>query len=63
MTLKLEAVGFSEVLKKFLPYGRSIGSWMSYTQDIYMSHGTEYNRHAQHCNVVVLYIDRCLGVP
>jgi hypothetical protein len=28
--------------KIFLPYGRSIGSWMSYTQDVYMSHGTEY---------------------
>jgi hypothetical protein len=34
---------------------------MSYTQDIYMSRGTEYNRHAQHCNVVALYIDGCLG--
>jgi hypothetical protein len=34
---------------------------MSYTQDVYMSHGTEYNRHAQHCNVVALYIDGCLG--
>jgi hypothetical protein len=34
---------------------------MSYTQDIYMSHGTEYNRHAQHCNAVALYIDGCLG--
>jgi hypothetical protein len=46
---------------QFLPYGRSIGSWISYTQDLYMSHGTEYNRHAQHCNVVALYIDGCLG--
>jgi hypothetical protein len=46
---------------QFLPYGRSIGSWMSYTQDVYMSHGTEYNRHAQHCNVFALYIDVCLG--
>jgi hypothetical protein len=27
---------------QFLLYGRSIGSWMSYTQDVYMSHGTEY---------------------
>jgi hypothetical protein len=27
---------------QFLPYGRSIGSWMSYTQDVYMSHVTEY---------------------
>jgi hypothetical protein len=26
---------------QFLPYGRSIGSLMSYTQDVYMSHGTE----------------------
>jgi hypothetical protein len=34
---------------------------MSYTQDVYMSHGTEYNRHAQHCNVIALYIDGCLG--
>jgi hypothetical protein len=34
---------------------------MSYTQDVYMSHGTEYNRHPQHCNVVALYIDGCLG--
>jgi hypothetical protein len=34
---------------------------MSYTQDVYMSHGTEYNRHAQYCNVVALYIDGCLG--
>jgi hypothetical protein len=34
---------------------------MSYTQDVYMSHGTKYNRHAQHCNVVALYIDECLG--
>jgi hypothetical protein len=34
---------------------------MSYTQDVYMSHGIEYNRHAQHCNVVALYIDGCLG--
>jgi hypothetical protein len=34
---------------------------MSYTQDVYMSHGTEYNRHAQHSNVVALYIDECLG--
>jgi hypothetical protein len=25
---------------QFLPYGRSIGSWMSYTQDVYMSHVT-----------------------
>jgi hypothetical protein len=24
---------------------------MSYTQDVYMSHGTEYNRHAQHCTL------------
>jgi hypothetical protein len=35
---------------------------ISYTQDVYMSHGTEYNRHAQHCNVVALYIDVCLGI-
>jgi hypothetical protein len=34
---------------------------MSYTQDVYMSHGTEYNRRTQHCNVVALYIDGCLG--
>jgi hypothetical protein len=34
---------------------------MSYTQDVYMSHSTEYNRHAQHCNVAALYIDVCLG--
>jgi hypothetical protein len=34
---------------------------MSYTQDVYMSHVTEYNWHAQHCNVVALYIDGCLG--
>jgi hypothetical protein len=34
---------------------------MSYTQDVYISLGTEYNRHAQHCNVVALYIDGCLG--
>jgi hypothetical protein len=27
---------------QFLPYGRRIGSWISYTQDVYMSHGTEY---------------------
>jgi hypothetical protein len=40
-----------EKILKFLPYSRSVGSWMSYTQDAYMSHGTEYNRHAQHCNV------------
>jgi hypothetical protein len=33
---------------------------MSYTQDVHMSHGTEYNRHVQHCNVA-LYIDGCLG--
>jgi hypothetical protein len=35
---------------------------ISYTQDVYMSHGTEYNRHAQHCKVVAFYIDGCLGV-
>jgi hypothetical protein len=34
---------------------------MSYTQDVYMSQGTEYIRHVQHCNVVALYIDGCLG--
>jgi hypothetical protein len=34
---------------------------MSYIQDVYMSHGTEYNRHAQYCNVVALHIDGCLG--
>jgi hypothetical protein len=34
---------------------------MSYTQDVYTSHGTEYNRHAQHFNAVALYIDGCLG--
>jgi hypothetical protein len=34
---------------------------MSYTQDVYMSHGTDYNQHAQHYNVVALYIDGCLG--
>jgi hypothetical protein len=28
---------------QFLPYGRSIGPWMSYTQDVYISHGTEYD--------------------
>jgi hypothetical protein len=27
----------------------------------YMSHGTEYNQHAQHCNVVAFYIDGFLG--
>jgi hypothetical protein len=27
---------------QFLPYGGSIASWISYTQDVYMSHGTEY---------------------
>jgi hypothetical protein len=33
----------SEWAKKlqFLPYGRSMD--MSYTQDVYMSHGTEYD--------------------
>jgi hypothetical protein len=36
---------------------------MSYTQDVYMSHGTEYNRNTQHCNVVALYIDGCLAFP
>jgi hypothetical protein len=34
---------------------------MSYTQDVYMSYSTEYNRHAQHCNIVALYMDGCLG--
>jgi hypothetical protein len=34
---------------------------MSYAQDVYMSNGTEYNQQAQHCNVVALYIDGCLG--
>jgi hypothetical protein len=28
---------------QFLPYGRSIGSWICLTQNVYMSHGTEYD--------------------
>jgi hypothetical protein len=27
---------------QFLPYGRSIGSWMSYTQDVFLVHVTRY---------------------
>jgi hypothetical protein len=45
--LQRAAIGSSvtcqEKSLQFLPYGRSIGSFMSYTQDVYMSHGTEYD--------------------
>jgi hypothetical protein len=43
------------IILQFLPYGRSIGSWVSYTQDVYMSHGTEYV-HDESCNGLSLLL-------